>query len=187
MNGTRAEELAGRAAPRDGGGAARRRHRARLPRARARAARRRASRPCSCSRRCRSSSFRRRTPTLEYVAPLGVGGRPSDGKLDLGAYEYGTPTPVPDGGVDASTSDDGGSVTADGGTVEGLVVVDRDVAQGDVVRAGGEPEASTPAIATAKSAIPRALRCMPMPTSRARAARPILSVTRRAQPQPKLR
>ena len=59
------------------------------------------------------------TPTLEYVAPLGVGGRPSDGKLDLGAYEYGTPTPVPDGGVDASTSGDGGSMTADGGTVEG--------------------------------------------------------------------
>ncbi|MEO8800855.1 MAG: MYXO-CTERM sorting domain-containing protein, partial [Polyangiaceae bacterium] len=53
------------------------------------------------------------TPTLQY-GQLSTVGRPVSGPLDLGAYEFGTPTST-DGGLD----DDGGAGSTDGGPTVG--------------------------------------------------------------------
>jgi MYXO-CTERM domain-containing protein len=59
------------------------------------------------------------TPTLEYLDPLATVARKSDGKLDVGAFEYGTSLATnPDGGTGPS-GDDGGPGGSTGGSDAG--------------------------------------------------------------------
>lgn len=55
-------------------------------------------------------------PVLQYVHPAASQPRPSDGTLDVGAYEYGTPVVPQDAGVgvDAGAGTDAGAQPGDG-------------------------------------------------------------------------
>jgi hypothetical protein len=56
-------------------------------------------------------------PSSEFAAPFGTTPRPSDGQLDLGAYEFASSAGPPDAGSPDGGASDGG--TADGGTADG--------------------------------------------------------------------